>query len=104
MSSRVVWKHKLPTIYDQPFPLSLPRGARVLSVQMQAGELVLWELHDAPSASMNAYPEVTERRFIVTGTGILFAHREEILIPRATLQLDNGALVLHVFEVEDLLR
>jgi hypothetical protein len=97
--SRVVWKHELPAIYDEPFQLELPTGARVLSVQMQyrreLRRLVLWEVHEAFDM-----PKLEVRRFLVTGTGILFAHHGEILIHRATVHLDSDSLVFHVFEIE----
>jgi hypothetical protein len=91
--SRVVWKHTLPHGYDAPVSIDLPRGARVLSVQFQSGNLVLWEVHESDQVLLTE-----KRRFIVTGTGIDFAHRGEVLIHRATIQL--AGLVLHVFEVE----
>jgi len=91
--SQVIWKFKLlpePDVNE----FELPRGAQVLTVQVQRGEPHMWVLCD---------PEVPKslRKFMVVGTGHVFdlpAHR--LGCPYiGTFQLEGGALVFHVFEI-----
>jgi len=90
-----IWKHSIPQIFERPFPIPLPRGAEVLSVQLQRGELVLWEMH----AVAVEKSEQDARLFFVVGTGT------QVDIPLhtflGTVQLFSGSdpFVLHVFEV-----
>lgn len=87
-----VYKYEVP-IQDQ-FALQLPVGAQVLTVQTQYGDAPrLWALVDADSA-------VTElRSFILRGTGHDIEEPVDRLIHCGTFQLQDGALVFHVFEV-----
>lgn len=83
-----VWKFPLSVADDQP--VSMPRGAQILSVQMQGAQLCMWALVD-PEAPKEV------RRFRIVGTGHQFdeapAH-----VHRGTFQMHGGALVFHVFE------
>lgn len=70
--------------------LKMPRGAKVLTVQVQNGAPRLWALVD---------PEQPEERrvFEVYGTGhhIPDIHSAAYV---ATFQVDDGAFVFHLFE------
>lgn len=98
---QVIWKFKLRPAPDVN-EFELPRGAQVLTVQVQRGEPHMWVLCDpSPTAPK------TLRRFVVVGTG------HEFELPNfelsngpvmfngyvGTFQLEGGALVFHVFEV-----
>lgn len=86
------------TIYKYPLPVSdsialpMPKGARVLTVQVQGGQPCVWAMVD-----VNA-PTVT-RTFVLRGTG----HSAEGLASLApyvgTFQLHGGAFVGHLFDL-----
>ena len=57
---RTIWKFQIPII--DRFSVSMPRGAEVLSVQVQYGQAVMWALVDA-----SAMYEL--RHFSIVGTG-----------------------------------
>lgn len=72
-------------------PMHIPRGAVLLSAQVQKGTPVIWALVDQT--------QPLERRWIgvyVTGDSITDKIKRHV----GTLQLQGGALVLHVFELE----
>ena len=85
-SSMTIWK--FPVRPDLP-TLRLPKGARILCVQTQAGEPQLWVLVDKSQP-------LESRRIRVYGTGWEMdeAAREYL----GTFQVEGGALVFHVFE------
>lgn len=66
------------------------KGAKILSVQVQRGECQLWALVDA------SQPE-QPRRIEVLPTGA-FVERANELAHLATVQIDGGSLVFHLFE------
>jgi hypothetical protein len=81
-----IWKYPLTAASG----LRMPRGARLLTVQVQAEDVCLWALVD-PEA-----PMVT-RTIRVFGTG----HTVKLAATDAyigTFQLSGGALVFHAFD------
>lgn len=70
--------------------VSMPEDARVITAQVQRGNLCMWVVVD-PNA------EVIDRHFAVVGTG---HHVPDSAKYIATFQLDNGGFVGHVFEVQ----
>jgi hypothetical protein len=86
------------TVYKYPFPiegafeLELPRGARILAVQMQRGTPNFWALVD-PAAP-------TERRaFRLFGTGHPIEPRPGLLMEGHYLgTIQDEGFVWHVFE------
>lgn len=84
---RTIWKFQLPTSSTNPIVLTMPVGAEILDVQMQAGIPTLWALVDTRI-------DVETRRFEIYGTGHALpdAHRRHV----GTVQ--EGPLVWHVFE------
>ena len=84
-----VFKYPIPIRDD--FSLALPGGARILDVQVQNGVGCIWALVDA------SIPPIM-RRFRLAGTG--HPLNEPHLIHIGTFQLEGGALVFHLFEVE----
>ena len=69
--------------------IEMPDGADILTVQAQHAEPVLWAL-------VNPDAPVARRTFRVIGTGHDIGPGEHTYI--GTLQLQAGALVIHVFE------
>lgn len=92
MSHVAVWKWPVPII--DVFEIDMPKGARILSVQVQRGEPQVWGLVD-PSA-----PKET-RTFVLLGTGNVHASRLIVDCDYVgTFQIEGGALVFHLFAVK----
>ena len=87
---QTIWKYKLTNSSRQT--LFLPKGAKILTVQVQNIEVVLWVL-------VNPDNETEERIIIMFGTGnpIDTIFNEKIAYI-GTFQINNGNLVYHVFE------
>ncbi len=88
MADRVVYKYPL-SLFGSTF--GLPSGARVLAVQVQHEDPVMWVEHSADQSKLEP------RRFVVIGTGHPFPEdfRGTYM---ATFQLDGGSFVGHVYE------
>lgn len=84
-----IWKYTIETT-DRQF-LLMPKGAKILCVQMQHGEPRLWALVD-PTA------EKEPRDVLVCGTGRQVPEGNNKYI--GAYQLLAGNLVFHVFEKE----
>lgn len=85
----------MTTIYKYPLLpgrtyLEMPRGAQVLTVQMQRGSPYLW-------ARVDPTEQKSMRVFEVFGTGHEMPDDPQ-LVYVATFQMDGGALVWHVFD------
>lgn len=85
--AKTIWKYPFP-IHDS-FELEMPRGAKVLSVQVQGGKPCLWA-----EVNENGFDET--RYFEVRGTGHTLIGNEGRFI--GTIQLMEGALVFHIYE------
>lgn len=81
---KTVWKFKL-----EP-EVEIPRGAKVLSVHEQLGDLWIW-------AIVNPNNRSETRRFAVFATGEDVPNRSLRFI--GTVLLNRGRLVQHVFEI-----
>lgn len=88
MSNESIWKFALRVTDSQI--VRMPMGAVILTVQVQRGTPCLWARVDTKVGR--------ETRLILTfGTGqpVAFEKTDKYI---GTYQLDEGALVLHVFE------
>jgi len=83
-----IWKYQL-TVRDRMHVL-MPRGAKILTVQIQRDNPCVWALVDPEKAD-------ERRTFVIFGTGHPVIH-DERLIYIGSFQLDGGALIFHVFE------
>lgn len=83
---KTVWKFGFPV--DDRFRVSMPAGARILSVQAQRECPCLWALVDS-----SAEPEV--RTFRLAGTGHPV---DDGLTYLGSFQMAGGRLVWHLFE------
>ena len=70
--------------------LDLPKGAKVLTAQMQDEDVCLWVMVDPKR-------ENETRIFNMYGTGHTIINPEQ-LVYVATVQMHDGEVVLHVFE------
>jgi len=68
----------------------MPEDAEILTAQLQFNELQVWAL-------VNAEKKVTERYFLVTGTGHFIDESKLKYI--STFQTDGGKYIFHVFEI-----
>ena len=86
---KTIWKFNVGGLGQTT--IEMPRGAEILSVQAQRGEVVMWAAVDERAAT-----EV--RAFVVVGTGSREGVDEHTCRFIGTVQLYDGDLVLHVFE------
>jgi len=82
---------KYPIEASDYFSLDLPKGAKILTVQVQHEMPFIWAL-----VNPNVSKEM--RHFKVAGTGHNIDEHPDALIYIGTFQLSNGALVFHLFE------
>jgi len=83
-----IWKFNFP-IRDE-FQLQMPKGAEILSVQIQHEKPTLWAICDTESKNET-------RNFSIYGTGHPINPNGKKFI--ATFQMANGSLVWHLFEI-----
>lgn len=82
-----IWKWTLQEIGFQQ--LTMPAGAKLLSVQMQFGKPQLW-------ATVYENAPVEQRNIVTYGTGHSMTHEDVVYV--GTYQLLGGSAVFHVFE------
>ena len=85
---RRVYKYALDI--DDETSITMPAGARILTVQEQGGEPQVWALIDPAN-------EPCTYRFRLAGTGHDIEWKDG-MVHRGTFQLRGGALVFHLFE------
>lgn len=82
--------YKFPLEISDEQKVSMPEGAKVLTVQVQKGKPCLW-------AECNTDEEPVLRTFLIRGTG----HPIDDEIEKeyiGTIQMCEGSIVFHVFE------
>ncbi len=82
----VIWKYPVP-IQDR-FDLTLPKGAKILTIQIQYDQLQLWAL-------VNPGADQETRHFRLTETGHPIIKTNLVYI--STVQ--QGQYVWHIFEI-----
>lgn len=90
MNNLRIWK--FPVIGTDRFTHSMPKGAKVLSVQNQRGRPHMWVVVD-PDAPLQL------RYFRLAGTGHVLGVDQAGYI--GTFQVSEGNLVFHLFEVPE---
>jgi hypothetical protein len=88
---RTIWKFPAPI--DNEVVIHMPKGAKVLCVQMQHGDPCLW-------AEVDSEAEVEPMRFFWRGTG----HSVEfpfLVGYVGTVQMMDGTLVFHLYKKID---
>lgn len=86
-----VYKYDVPI--EDSFRLKLPRTGKFLAFQAQSGRPQIWMLVD-PNDDRKL-----DHEFRLAGTGHPIEEPESDLIYRGTCQMQDGALVWHLFEV-----
>jgi hypothetical protein len=86
--SHTIWK--FPLALDDRQKVIMPEGARILSAQVQDGQLCLWALVDPAAVSK-------DRTIHIIGAGHPL-YRSDSLRYISTVQTFNGVLVWHIFE------
>lgn len=87
---KTIYKYPVPLTDD--FTLDLPKGAKVLTVQMQHGEPQLWVLVDPENYTVKRSFRLVGTGHSVPTVGIWYIN---------TFQLDNGSVVFHLFEYQN---
>lgn len=86
-----VWK--FPLVVESQQVVQMPRGARLLSAQVQGEKVCLWALCDDLA-------EPQPRHVVIVGTDHPLPDFGELVFID-TFQLHDGRLVFHVFELTD---
>lgn len=85
--------YKYPLDIQDEVVVMMPKGARVLSVQVQNGRPCLWAAVDPSEQTLE------ERWFRIAGTG--HPIQDDVVDGFiGTIQMYDGRLVFHVFEME----
>lgn len=85
----IIYKYLLEQDPTQVQLVSMPKGARILHVGEQYGELYAWAIVRPDATNVNY-------KFFVLGTGTPIGHLEMDVMFANTVQMSNG-LVWHVF-------
>lgn len=85
-----IWKYDLKLASIQT--IRMPKRAKVLTAQNQFQKIRLWVL-------VNPELPTEQRNFRIIGTGQDILELNKTLKYISTVQLDNGSLVWHIFEV-----
>jgi hypothetical protein len=88
---QTVWKFEVPFPGTDVFEIEIPKGAKILTVQLQDGSPKIWVLVDTFNVDVS-------RKFKVVGTG--YKIRDKIIEYIGTFQIVEYGLVYHLFEVE----
>lgn len=75
----------------EKFDLELPSHSKILSFQLQNGKPYIWVLLDENKVLKHRY-------FTIVGTGHEFDYHPDIMKYIGTIQMNQGALVWHLFE------
>jgi hypothetical protein len=86
---KAIFKYVLPV--KDTFTISLPKNARILSVQTQHNSPVLW-------AQINTKNQKEARKFRLIGTGHPIGNVTNLKYI-GTFQLDDGSFIGHLFEI-----
>lgn len=87
---KTIYKYPIPEVTDQ-VAITMPRGAQVLSFQVQRGVPCIWALVDTEEP-------VEAKNFYLVGTGLPFIFSPDYVRFIGTAQLMNGDFLLHLFE------
>jgi ACT domain-containing protein len=87
--SQAIYKYVLKQVLFQT--VSMPKHAKILTVQMQREDICIWALVDKEEE------RTEERRIKIVGTG--HEIHTDIGTYIGTIQMDNGSLVWHVFDL-----
>ncbi len=94
-SPQIIYKYPLELTLRQK--ISLPIGYKILSVQVQKGEIQLWALVD----KLQRFKDSITIEIQPTGSDIkplddFFEKKRKFI---STIQLNGGSLVFHIFQI-----
>lgn len=89
---KAIWKYHLSGLQtlSECQRVDMPKGAEIVSCQLQRGEIVVWAIVDDEH-------ELESRYFFVIYTGLPLPGNPYKYL--STLQLEDGDIVLHAFEL-----
>lgn len=91
--TRSIWKFGAP-LYGNSLSIEMPRGAEILTVQIQGGSAQIWAL-----VSTETVPaEIRKFRWFGTGHPMPDEQRNTELKYVGTVQMRGGHLIFHLFE------
>ena len=85
-----IWKYDIPI--DNYIELDIPFPAKPIAFQLQHGKPTLWCL-------VNPEAEASKHMFRFSGTGHPIIEELELLNYIGTVQMFNGDMVWHLFEI-----
>lgn len=85
--------YKYPLLKGSQVCVGLPKGAKILTVQVQNGVPHIWAL-------VNPENPLVERFFRLAGTGCSIEEHKDDLHYVGTFQLFKGRKIYHLFEVK----
>lgn len=88
-----IYKYGVHQNIGVTFTLDLPDNCRFLTAQLQHNQLQLWVL-------LRTEAQTNPHKFVVYGTGWEIEESLNSLEYISTFQLENGALVFHLFAVK----
>lgn len=95
-----IWKYELTQTASNTF--EMPKGAKILTVQMQNEIPCIWAIVNigTPSLSGESFFKVERRTFKTVGTGRNFENADKAIYI-GTIQALEGRLVWHIFEITE---
>jgi len=84
-----IFKYPIPP--NDQFMIQMPKGAKILCVQMQNNIPCIWAMVDEKAPLRTRY-------FSFIGTGHEFSHHDDVSKYIGTIQMNMGSLVFHLFE------
>jgi len=97
-----IWKYSIPLkesegLRARQFSIQLPKHAKILSVAAQHNEPVMWVAIQEDLS----YPPLEPHDFILCETGRVMPKDPTSILTTfiGTILLDDGAYVLHIFEI-----
>lgn len=87
---KTIWKYEI-SLPRMSGNINMPRGAQVLTIQMQGKIPCIWALVDSENG-------LEERWFEIYGTGHEILHPRDRLKYINTFQVRGGEFIFHLFE------
>lgn len=92
METAVIWK--FPLVVEDRQVITVPLGAKLLTVQMQRDQILLWALVNPDE------PVVSRRTIAIVGTG--HEHKAELFSKAQYIgTVQDYGLVWHIFDIGD---
>lgn len=92
----IIWKFQIGELADV-VEIDMPKGAQILTIQMQHGNPCIWAVVDPLEKSVR-------RGIAIHGTGHNINTAKKYIAEGyiGTFQLDNGSLIFHAFDMGEI--